>query len=248
MDKRLEELYRKNLLETKRKLKACVSRDWLIIQAVNAVGEINKVSNMLSRRLREWYELHNPEFSKLVFDHSKFVEIILKKSREELLKEIGLAEDETMGAKLPKEDIEPMLELAKSIKSLYELRALEEKYIEKLMKEICPNLYAVAGNMIGAKLLALAGSLEKMSWLPSSTIQLLGAEKALFRHLKTGAKPPKYGIIHEHPVILHSALEMHGKMARMLADKMSIAVKVDFFKGKFIGDKLLEEIKRRAGK
>ena len=78
--------------------------------------------------------------------------------------------------------------------------------------------------------------------MPSSTIQLLGAEKALFRHMKTGARAPKFGFLHEHPLIAKNPKELHGKIARTLADKISIAVKVDYFKGKFIGDKLLKEV------
>ena len=116
------------------------------------------------------------------------------------------------------------------------------------MKLLCPNITAVAGAVIGAKLLAIAGSLKKLSLFPASTVQLLGAEKALFRHLKTGAKSPKYGILHEHPLIAQAKKKDHGKVARLLADKIAIAAKVDFFKGNYVGDKLKKDIERRIKK
>lgn len=248
MDRRLEELYRKNLAETKRAVKASVKADILIVQAINCIGETNKVGNTLAKRLREWYELYNPEFSKSVASHEKFVELILSKGKKELLREVHVDESTSMGADLAREDIEPILNLARAIKNLFGMRAQQEMYIEKAMKSLCPNMTAITGALIGAKLISLAGSLEKLSMLPSSTVQLLGAEKALFRHLKTGAKSPKHGILHEHPLILNAQRKNHGKIARMLADKISIAVKVDFFRGKFVGKSLMEGIIKRCAK
>jgi nucleolar protein 56 len=83
--------------------------------------------------------------------------------------------------------------------------------------------------------------------MPASTIQILGAEKALFRHMKTGAKPPRHGIIISHPLIARAPDKMHGKIARALADKLSIASKVDYFKGNFIGDKLKKSLEEKFG-
>ena len=110
------------------------------------------------------------------------------------------------------------------------------------MDELCPNTKAVCGVLTGAKLIEHAGSLKRLSEMPASTIQILGAEKALFRHMKTGAKPPRHGIIVHHPLIAKAPEKIHGKIARALADKISIASKVDYFQGKFIGDKLKKEL------
>ena len=96
-----------------------------------------------------------------------------------------------------------------------------------------------------AKLMALAGSLKHLSQIPASTVQLLGAEKALFRHMTTGAKCPKYGILFQHPYVSQAKKQVQGKIARLLADKISIAVKVDYFKGAFIGDTLKEQLKEK---
>jgi nucleolar protein 56 len=81
--------------------------------------------------------------------------------------------------------------------------------------------------------------------MPASTLQILGAEKALFRHIKSGARPPKHGLIHEHQFLQNAKKNEIGKKSRALADKLSIAVKVDFFKGEFIGKKLKKELEEK---
>ena len=236
-----------NLLITKRKMAESLRPDHLIVQAINNIGEIDKVGNTLARRLREWYELYNPEFSKSVENHEKFAELILEKSKEDLLKEINVAVSESMGAEVKGEDLDAIMELAKGLRSLYAMRAKQVIYVENTMKKHAPNVTAIAGYMIGAKLLAFAGSLKKMMLFPASTIQLLGAERALFRHIKTGAKSPKYGVIVNHQLIMKMKPKDRGRGARVLADKLSIAVKIDYFKGDFLGDKLLKEVKEKLG-
>jgi nucleolar protein 56 len=241
----LEKFKSATLLYTKRKIAESLRPEYLIIQAINNVDEIDKVGNNLGKRLREWYELYNPEFSKSVESHEKFAEIIQKSGKVELLKEVGITEDESMGADISKKNLEPVFKLAKEISNLFELRANQVEYIENAMKEQMPNVNAICGSMIGAKLLAVAGSLEKLALFPASTIQLLGAEKALFRHMKTGAKPPKFGIIINHPIVMRTKQSDKGKSARMLADKISIAAKIDFFKGEFRGDSLRNQVEAK---
>jgi nucleolar protein 56 len=241
----LEKIKSATLLYTKRKIAESLRPEYLLIQAINNIDEIDKVANNLGKRLREWYELYNPEFSKSIEDHEKFAEIIQQKSRQELLQEVGITEAESMGAEISKKDLEPVMKLAKELSSLFVLRANQVEYIEQGMKEQLPNVNAMCGAMIGAKLLAVAGSLEKLALFPASTIQLLGAEKALFRHMKTGAKPPKFGIIINHPIVMRTKQGDKGKSARMLADKISIAAKIDFFKGEFRGDSLRTEVEAK---
>jgi len=248
MGKDFQEL-RKNLIaETKKKIRESVSKNNLIIQAVNSIDEMDKAANMLAKRLREWYSFHLPEFSDSVASHEKFIELIQKKPKQVLLKELNLTETTSMGANLEKADLNAIMELAKVLDDLYDTKEVQSDYLENTMKSFCPNITAIAGSMIAARLLAIAGSLKKLSLFPSSTIQILGAEKALFRHLKTGARSPKYGVIHEHPLILRAKKRNHGKIARLLADKLAIAAKVDYFKGEFIGDKLNKEIDRKVVK
>ena len=241
--------YEANLLLTKIKVKGSVSDDQLIIQAINNIDDLNKATNTLVKRLREWYELYNPEFSESLTDHEKFVELIVKKNKTELLKEVNIKVRESMGADLNQKDVKPILSLAKQIQELYKFKEAQSKYLETRMKEVCPNMLAITGPLIGAKLLSLAGSLQRMAELPSSTVQLLGAEKALFRHLTNKKSlPPKYGVLHEHPMIARAKKKDHGKVARTLADKISIAVKVDYFKGDYVGDKLKQALEKRFGK
>ncbi|NQU79367.1 Pre-mRNA processing ribonucleoprotein [Candidatus Woesearchaeota archaeon] len=242
-DRYREKIREANIIITKRKVAGSVKKDNLIIQSANSIEEADKVANNLSKRLREWYELYNPEFSKSIESHEKFAELIQQKTKKELLDEINICQEETMGADLEKEDLAPILHLAAEISNLFNLREKQIDYVEKRMKENLPNVTAVAGGIIGAKLLAKAGSLEKMALFPASTIQLLGAEKALFRHIKTGAKPPKYGVIINHPLVTQATEK--GKAARVLADKISIAAKIDLFKGEFIGDKLRKALEEK---
>lgn len=235
----------KCITETKRKIKHSVRKDDLIIQATRTIDETSKVINNLTKRLRDWYAFYNPETEHNVKDNEQFVRVIISHNKRELHKKFHIKQG--MGADLEKEDIGMITDFAKSINRLALFKKEQESYQSKLISEICPNINAIAGPKITAKLLELAGSLERLAKMSSSTIQLLGAEQALFRHLKTGAKPPKYGILHEHPLISRHKKES-GKVARTLADKICTAAKVDFFKGRFIADKLKKEIEVKFSK
>ena len=241
-----EKLRKQSISNVKKKLKESVSKDNLIIQTINSMEDIDKVSNVLVTRLREWYSLYNPEFSEVTFNQEKFTELIIKKDKKTLLKEIKVSK--SMGADLEKKDLDSILFFAKQINSLYMAKRNLQKYLEDIMQQHCPNLISVAGSSLGAKLMAKAGSLKRLVLMPASTIQVLGAEKALFRHMKTGAKPPRHGIIVHHPLISSAKQSEHGKRARTLADKISIAVKVDYFKGEFIGNKLKKQIEDKFPK
>ncbi len=232
-----------NLLIARRAVKQSVKDDLLIIQAVKSIEDLEKITNSLAKRLREWYAYYNPEGERAIDDNERFCRAILEKPRERLLKEINVARDKSMGADLAQPDVEEIKRLAVHIATLYDLRAQTETYISSLMKRLCPNLLHLAGPLIGAKLLSHAGSLAHLCGFPASTIQLLGAEKALFRHLRTKAKPPKYGVIINHPLVAAAPKDKKGKAARVLADKIAIAAKVDYFKGDFIADKLEKKIK-----
>jgi len=237
--KYFSQLYRKNLELTKSCVKGSVNNDSLIIQTISSIEEIDRTINLLTKRLREWYSLYNPEVSNKVREHEKFVVLILKKSKKQLLKELNIDEKDSIGADLKDKDVALILLLATQVNNFYKIREKYESYLKELEKETCPNLATIVGITIAAKLIEHAGSLKRLAEMPASTLQILGAEKALFRHIRNKRnRPPKYGIIHEHSLIQKSNSKMHGKVARAIADKSSIAVKIDYFKGKFIGDKL----------
>ena len=225
-----------NMLVTKDKVKKSTTDDLLIIQSIKSIEDMQRSFAMLIKRLREWYEIYNPEFSTLTQDHDKFLEMIVTSTRKELLEKLNFKEELSMGSDLGKEDVNAILDLAKQMKELQSNIVTQEKYLEMLMQKTCPNTNAICGHLIGAKLIELAGGLEELSKFPAGTIQLLGAEKALFRHIRSGTKPPKHGIIVTHPYV--SKAKNRGKAARVFANKIAIASKVDYYKGEFVGDKL----------
>jgi len=218
-----QKFYDINLELTKEGLKNAVNEDNLIMQAIANINELDKITNTMSKRLREWYSLHYPELSEEIENHEKYVEQILTLQRDQ----------ESFGADLEEVDLEEMRLLAEKTASLYELRKQHELYLQKIMKRYCPNLLELAGATIAARLIELGKGLKHLALLPASTIQLLGAEKALFRHLKTGSRSPKYGVIINHPLIQNAPRDKKGKAARMLADKLSLCARLDFFKGEF---------------
>jgi nucleolar protein 56 len=120
-----------------------------------------------------------------------------------------------------------------------------ESYVDKTMKEVAPNTRAVAGALLGARLIAIAGSLQNLAMRPASTIQVLGAEKALFRSLKTGARPPKHGLIFQHTLLHDAKRWQRGKIARAIAGKLAIAARTDAFGGRYVGDSLKADIEKR---
>lgn len=218
-----QEFYQNNLELTKEGLKNAVNEDNLIMQAIANINELDKISNTMAKRLREWYSLYYPELSERIENHEKYIELVLGQERDQ----------KTFGADLKTFDIEEMRLLAERIASLYELRKKHELYLQKIMKIYCPNLLELAGTTIAARLIELGKGLKHLALLPASTVQLLGAEKALFRHIKTGSKSPKYGVIINHPFVQNAKGNEKGKAARRLADKLSLCARLDYFKGEF---------------
>ena len=152
----------------------------------------------------------------------------------------------SLGADINDNDLEKCKSLAKEIVNLDNLISEYEKYQEELCQEICPNISTVAGAAIAAKLISHVGSLSKLSLLPASTIQVLGAEKALFKHLKNKRiDPPKHGIIFQHVYISSSPKVVRGKIARALANKITLAAKADAFTKRFIAEDLKKDLEKR---
>jgi len=250
-----------NLLLTREKLrKEAAQRDKLIIQAINMLDELDKSINTINGRIREWYSLHFPELNKLVISHETYLKLILslgtrKNFTFESIKSIGLSDKEaseisraaenSLGAPFDELDIKAIRNCAQEVLDLTEVREKVAEYIDGLMAQVAPNLRAVIGGSIGARLISLAGGLEDLSKLPASTIQVLGAEKALFRALRTKAKPPKHGVIYQYPDIRGSPKWQRGKIARAIAGKIAIAARVDAMSGKYVGDKLAADLKAR---
>ncbi len=167
---------------------------------------------------------------------------------------IAKAAKKSMGAELGDEDIDQIQAICENVLELYEMRQSLEKYTDSVMEQVAPNINAIAGPLLGARLIALAGGLRDLAKMPSSTVQVLGAEKALFRALRTGTRPPKHGIIFQHSLLQEAKPWQRGKVARGLAGKISIAARVDAFSGRYRGDELeadlegrIEEIREKYG-
>jgi nucleolar protein 56 len=220
--------------------------DLQAMESVQALDEVDKTANIISARLREWYGLHFPELGSMVDDNLSLAKLIVNfKSRSNfeagLLEQMGYskakskaietAARESRGADLRDEDITRIIQLAEEAQHLYSLRDKLASHVEKTMRQVAPNLTEVAGATIGARLIARAGGLNKLSILPASTIQILGAEKALYRALKSGARPPKHGILFQHASVHSAPKWQRGKVARSVAGKIAIAARVDTFRG-----------------
>ena len=241
--------------------KAMEKRDELIAKAIQTIDDLEKTSNLLINRLREWYGLHFPELDDLLPEHRDYVRLVYelgsrRKIDVKALTRIGFSEGKakqiadaaakSMGAEVSEADLDPIRKLAKLAIDMYDLRKYFEAYISDTMQEVAPNIRELVGPLLGARLIALAGGLENLAKKPASTIQVLGAEKALFRALRTGGKPPKHGVIFQYPEVHRSPKWQRGKIARALAAKLSIAARVDAFTGEFIADQLKRDFEERV--
>lgn len=229
------------LARAKSKISLIERRDKLIIQTVSALSDLEKILNAMTERLREWYGLHYPEIN--IRDHEKFAAKVAEKGLRENFEEF----DRSMGMKLREDDIKILQEYATQLKAMYVLKEDVEKYLEKTVPEEIPNLTVLLGSTLAARLLALAGSLERLAKMPSSTIQLLGSEKSLFRFLKEKkkGKPPRFGLLYLHPDISSNKRELQGKIARLLSSKLMLAARADFYSKKDMSKELLEDYKKK---
>jgi len=217
------------------------SPDLHIIQAINSLDEIDKIGNALSSRLREWYGLHFPELDNIIDSISGYAQIVMAGKRESLTKQIfeeagfpeskvdmlSLISSKSRGGDISEVNLSIVQSIAKQILDFHELRKKLEAHVESEMAIIAPNLSAILGSAVGARILGRAGSLKKMASMPASTIQVLGAEKALFRSLKTGSQPPKHGLLFQHAMVHAAPRWQRGKIARAVAAKAVIAARVD---------------------
>ncbi|MDA4112287.1 MAG: hypothetical protein OK439_07075, partial [Thaumarchaeota archaeon] len=146
-------------------------------------------------------------------------------------KAIETASKSSRGADMRDEDLARIVQLAEEAQHLFSLRDKLASHVEKTMRAVAPNVTEIAGATIGARLIAKAGGLRKLSIMPASTIQILGAEKALYRALKSGARPPKHGILFQHAAVHSAPKWQRGKVARSVAGKLAIAARIDTFRG-----------------
>ncbi|MBI4177582.1 MAG: hypothetical protein HY516_04410 [Candidatus Aenigmarchaeota archaeon] len=209
-----------------------VDKDRIGMRVVGMIDELNKDINTLSEHMREWYGLYFPEINGLIKDNEKFAEFVSDKTvRGNFERDGRKLEIETAGMEFDEADLDGVKKAGEMLKRMYAEKRNLENYLEILGKRIMPNTSAVAGALLAFRLVSQAGGLEKLAKLPSSTIQLLGAEKALFRFLKKKGKAPKHGIIFYHPAVISAPIPIRGKIARIVASKITLAARVDFYSG-----------------
>merc|ERR1719309_1656447 len=215
--------------------------DTMIVQAVTLLDDLDKELNNYIMRCREWYGWHFPELGKIITDNLAFVRTVdimgfrenakntdmsgvLPEEVEEKVKEMA---EISMGTEISDEDMINIRHLCQQVVEIQEYRGQLYEYLKNRMMAIAPNLTVLVGELVGARLIAHAGSLMNLAKHPASTVQILGAEKALFKALKTKHDTPKYGLIYHAQIVGQSATALKGKVSRMLAAKASLACRVD---------------------
>lgn len=240
--------------------------DTMIVQAIALLDDLDKELNTYAMRVKEWYGWHFPEMGRIVNDNLAYARVILNMGMrtsaskadlaevlpEEIETAVKSAAEVSMGTEITQEDLDNIQALAEQVVSFTEYRAQLSGYLSARMAAIAPNLTALVGDLVGARLIAHAGSLMNLSKSPASTIQILGAEKALFRALKTKHDTPKYGLIYHASLIGQATGKNKGKIARVLAAKAAIGVRVDALadwsaEGEGKGDDVTEEERSSMG-
>ncbi|KAM9536059.1 nucleolar protein 56-like [Salvelinus alpinus] len=249
------------------KVKFNVNRsDNMIIQSIALLDQLDKDINTFSMRVREWYGYHFPELIKIVTDNSTYCKMAqLIGNRKELSEEslesmeevvmdsakaqsILEASRSSMGMDISPIDLINIERFSNRVVSLAAYRLELQEYLHSKMGQVAPNLAALIGDVVGARLISHAGSLTNLAKYPASTVQILGAEKALFRALKTRGNTPKYGLIFHSTFIGRAAAKNKGRISRYLANKCTIASRIDAFSDVptcVFGDKLRDQVEER---
>ncbi|CAE6445372.1 unnamed protein product [Rhizoctonia solani] len=221
--------------------------DIMVIQAIALLDDLDKEINIYSMRVKEWYGWHFPEMGKIIVDNLAYAKVVREMGfrtnaattslasilPEELELTLKAAAEISMGTEISDSDISHIHSLCDQVISISAYRAQLSEYLRNRMNAIAPNLTALVGELVGARLISHAGSLMSLAKHPASTVQILGAEKALFRALKTKHDTPKYGLIYHCDYDVQASLigqapqKLKGKMARMVATKAALSIRVD---------------------
>merc|ERR1711997_900263 len=243
----------------------------MIIQSIALLDQLDKDVNLFSMRIREWYSYHFPELVKIVNDNYMFAKCVkLLKSRKETLEKENEADiiskleeiimdsakaravydasKSSMGMDVSAVDLLNIDMFATRVIALADYRKMVSTYLQDKMASVAPNLATLIGETVGARLISHAGSLTNLAKYPASTVQILGAEKALFRALKTKGNTPKYGLIFHSSFIGRAGSKNKGRISRYLANKCSIASRIDCFGEEsttVFGEKLRDQVEGR---
>jgi len=213
----------------------------MVVQAVALLDDLDKEINIYAMRVKEWYGWHFPELAKIIVDNLAYAKVIKAMGfrtnaattdfssllPEDLEATVKAAAEISMGTEISDSDIAHIHSLCDQVIAITAYRQQLAEYLRNRMNAIAPNLTALVGELVGARLISHAGSLLSLAKHPASTVQILGAEKALFRALKTKHDTPKYGLIYHASLIGQAPPKLKGKMARMVATKAALSIRVD---------------------
>lgn len=194
--------------------------DQQLIHAVRSMDDCERVANELAERVAEWAGSRHEDAGTGV----------------EYARELADTDDE-----------DPLVSLARRVRDLDDEAADLRSHVERTAPEVAPNLSALAGPVLAGRLIALAGGLKQLARKPAGTVQVLGAEEALFAHLRGRAPSPKHGVIFVHEAVQGTHPENRGSAARALAGKLAIAARVDHYSGERkpeLDEELAERIER----
>lgn len=210
---------------------ASSERDRFVVQSVRALDEVHKTANTLMERLRDWYALHFPEALRDPGDPAKFARALADApDRPAVATRLNLkAPEDSIGAPLGTDELGAIQDFAKSLVALFGERDRLQALIEAEARKAAPTLAGLVGPLIAARLVSQANGLERLAYFPASTVQTLGAENALFLHLKESKSPPKHGILFQHPLINTAPRFLRGRYARVLAAHAVLAARLDVF-------------------
>lgn len=259
---------RKRLIEqTKWSISTSLSsKDAHVIRAVQTSKNLEAIYNLLFEQTLEWYALHFPEIRQLIRDPHNVLGIIVRGGqRKNITKDIATqfytdeysitrltdAAEKSAGGELDENALRAIQGVAQTALDIKKEQVKLNDFVTRQMKDLAPNFSELATPTIAAQLLSKAGSLKHLSELPSSTLQVMGAEEALFSHLKTKTRPPKHGYLFNHPLVKPLPKHARGRMARTLAGKLAICIRVDFFGKSRVVDQYkpaLEALSKRLAK
>lgn len=219
-------------------------RDQVLTQAIMVLDDLDKTYNLFTNRVKEWYGLYFPELAHLLGDNDTYIRLVTslltrdaftierlenEGVSSEKAKQVAQIAQTSMGGQIDITDLKEIQRFTLQMPQLSQRRRTLEQYVLKVMTETAPNLLDITGPTLGARLIASVGGLEQLAKKSASKIQVLGAEKALYRSFKTGTKPPKHGMIFQHPSIHQAPRHIRGKIARAIAAKIAIASRVDCY-------------------
>jgi nucleolar protein 56 len=256
------ELRKKLLAQAGREVKEKLSGDEAhLIKAVGLMQSLDEISNILFEQVSEWYSLYFPELGRKVKEPDTYLKLVYNLSEKENFRGEGIKKyiendekaaeieklpEKSVGGKAGKEAMAEIKLLALNTLNLREEKKYLAKYSEATAKKVMPNFSHIAGGVLSGKMLAKAGSLKKLALMPSSALQILGADKAIFAHLRSGAKSPKYGLLFQHPLVGSATRKHKGKVAKLVAAKLTVCAKADYLSGRFIAGELKKELDKKV--